>query len=103
MGAQITITGADGQFQAYMARPDRSFAPGVVVLHEVFGVNIYMRETCEELAAHDLIAVCPDLFWRQESGLDLNDWSDAEWKKGLALPGHTYHTLCCTVRIAPLD
>jgi carboxymethylenebutenolidase len=85
MGAQTTITGADGQFQAYIARPNRSFAPAVVVLHEVFGVNTDMRETCDELAAHGFIAVCPDLFWRQEPGLDLNHWSDAEWKKGLAL------------------
>jgi carboxymethylenebutenolidase len=30
------------------------------------------------------IAVCPDLFWRQEPGLDLSHWTDAEWKKGLA-------------------
>ena len=46
-----------------------------------------MREWCDELAAHRFIAVCPDLFWRQEPGLDLNHWSDAEWKKGLALYG----------------
>ena len=31
------------------------------------------------------LAVAPDLFWRQEPGLDLNHWSEAEWKKGLAL------------------
>jgi carboxymethylenebutenolidase len=54
-------------------------------LHEVFGVNNDMRMTCEELALHGFIAVCPDLFWRQERGLDLNSWSEADWKKGLAL------------------
>ena len=68
-----------------MARPKTLPAPAVVVLQEIFGVNMDMRETCDELAAQGFIAVCPDLFWRQEPGLDLNHWSDAEWKKGLAL------------------
>jgi carboxymethylenebutenolidase len=85
MGDKITVTNADGQFSAYMARPDKSVAPAVVVLHEVFGVNMDMRQTCDELAAQGFLAVCPDLFWRQEPGLDLNNWSEAEWKKGLAL------------------
>lgn len=84
VGSQINITSADGQFQAYVARPNKPFAPAVVVLREVFGVNMDMREWCDELAARGFIAVCPDLFWRQEPGVDLNNWSDAEWNKGLA-------------------
>jgi len=85
MKDRITIEGRDGAFSAYMARPKALPAPAVVVLQEIFGVNMDMRETCDELAAQGFIAVCPDLFWRQEPGLDLNHWSDAEWKKGLAL------------------
>ena len=85
MKDRITIEARDGAFGAYMARPKTLPAPAVVVLHEIFGVNMDMRETCDELAAQGFIAVCPDLFWRQEPGLDLNHWSDAEWKKGLAL------------------
>ena len=87
MKDRITIEGRDGAFGAYMAmaRPKTLPAPAVVVLQEIFGVNTDMRETCDELAAHGFIAVCPDLFWRQEPGLDLNHWSDAEWKKGLTL------------------
>src|SRR5580658_2081488 len=85
MQPQITISSPDGRFQAYVARPNKPLAPAVVVLHEVFGVNNDMRKTCDELAANGFIAVCPDLFWRQEPGVDLNNWSDAEWKKGLAL------------------
>jgi len=87
MKDHITIEGRDGAFAAYIARPKTSPAPAVVVLQEIFGVNMDMREWCDELAAHGFIAVCPDLFWRQEPGLDLNHWSDAEWKKGLALYG----------------
>ncbi len=85
MKDHITIEGDDGAFAAYTARPKISPAPAIVVLQEIFGVNRDIRRTCDELAEQGFVAVAPDLFWRQEPGLDLNHWSDAEWKKGLAL------------------
>lgn len=85
MSQSITIQTPDGGFQAYVARPDAARAPVVLVLHEVFGVNDDMRLTCDELAAKGFLAVAPDLFWRQEPGVDLNAWSEEEWRKGLAL------------------
>jgi carboxymethylenebutenolidase len=85
MSNEMTIKVADGEFQAYVARPDTPGAPSVVVLQELFGVNNDMRKWCDELAARGFIAVCPDLFWRQEPGVNLNSWSDADWKKGLSL------------------
>ena len=85
MSQSLTIQTPDGAFQAYVARPDAPTAPVVVVLHEVFGVNDDMRMTCDELAAQGFLAVAPDLFWRQEAGVDLNAWSETEWRKGLAL------------------
>jgi carboxymethylenebutenolidase len=85
MGQTISISTADGDFSAYVARPAAEPAPVVIVLHEVFGVNDDMRATCAELADHGFIAICPDLFWRQERGVDLSAWSEEEWQKGLAL------------------
>jgi carboxymethylenebutenolidase len=85
MSESIKITALDGVFSAYVAKPNAPSAPVIVVLQEVFGVNADMRETCNELADKGFIALCPDLFWRQEPGLDLSHWTEAEWKKGLAL------------------
>ena len=85
MGAYITVDTVDGSFQAYVARPDRSPAPAVVVIQEIFGVNADLRATCDELAAQGYVAISPDLFWRREPGLDLSDRTEAEWKKGFAL------------------
>ncbi|HVJ00566.1 MAG TPA: dienelactone hydrolase family protein, partial [Sphingomonas sp.] len=62
MGEYITITVADGAFQAFVERPALESAPAVVVLHEVFGVNDDMRASCRELAGQGFIAVAPDLF-----------------------------------------
>jgi carboxymethylenebutenolidase len=56
-----------------------------VVLQEIFGVNADIRATCDELAVNGFIAVAPDLFWRDAPGLDLNSWSESDWKQGLAL------------------
>jgi carboxymethylenebutenolidase len=85
MTDRITIPGRDGAFNAYIARPMVLPAPGVVVLHEVFGVNADIRKTCDELADQAFIAVAPDLFWRQEPGVDLSVTSEADWQHGLRL------------------
>src|SRR5216684_7793052 len=85
MKDHITIKGLDGAFGAYVARPKASLAPAVVVLQELFGVNADIRNTCDELAEQGFIAVAPDLFWRQEPGVDLNVTSEADWQHGLRL------------------
>src|SRR6266849_4872392 len=81
----ITIEGRHGVFSAYVARPKALTAPAVVVLHEVFGVNADIRKTCTELAEQGFIAVAPDLFWRQEPGVDLSVTSEPDWQHGLRL------------------
>jgi carboxymethylenebutenolidase len=37
------------------------------------------------LAAQGFIAIAPDLFWRQEPGVDLDVRSEADWQHGLRL------------------
>src|SRR5271155_4283943 len=85
MNDRITIEGRDGAFSAYIARPKASPASAVVVLQELFGVNADIRKTCDELAEQDFIAVAPDLFWRQEPGVDLSVTSEPDWQHGLRL------------------
>ena len=82
MGArEVTIEGPDGRFMAYLAAPEGEKAPGVVVIQEIFGVNAVMREIADGLAADGFAALCPDLFWRQEPGVQLTDQSEAEWQR----------------------
>jgi carboxymethylenebutenolidase len=85
MKNQIVIESPDGTFRAYILMPAKLPAPAVVVLHEVFGVNADIRATCDELAAQGFIAIAPDLFWRQEPGVDLDVTSEADWQHGLRL------------------
>lgn len=87
MSNYITIETNDGSFQAYVARPNShgQHSGAVVVLQEIFGVNAVMRQICDDLAAQGFIAVCPDLFWRIEPGVDITDQSEEEWKKAFDL------------------
>jgi carboxymethylenebutenolidase len=81
----ITVKGQGGTFSAYIARPKTSPASAVVVLQELFGVNADIRRHCDELAEQGYLAVAPDLYWRQEPGVDLNVTSEADWQHGLRL------------------
>jgi carboxymethylenebutenolidase len=85
MGETVTIRTPDGEFAAYLARPAAAKAPAIVVIQEIFGVNTVMRQVADEFAAEGYLAVCPDLFWRIEPGVDITDQSEAEWKKAFEL------------------
>jgi carboxymethylenebutenolidase len=81
----ITIAAPDGRFAAYLALPKQTPAPGVLVIQEIFGVNKVMRELTDGFAGKGYVAVCPDLFWRQEPGIQITDKTDAEWQKAFQL------------------
>ncbi len=85
MSERLSITTPDGAFSAYVARPAAARAPAVVVIQEIFGVNRVMREVCDRLSGAGYLAVCPDLFWRLEPGVDITDQSKAEWDKAFDL------------------
>jgi carboxymethylenebutenolidase len=83
---EITIPSKDGgEFMAYVARPDSGTGPGLVVIQEIFGVNQVMREITDAFAADGFVAVCPDIFWRQEPGIQLTDKTEAEWERAFEL------------------
>ncbi len=88
----ITIKAHDGgTFGAYLATPAAGSGPGLVVIQEIFGVNRVMRDLCDGFAAAGYIACCPDLFWRQEPGVQLTDKSQEEWDKAFGyLQGFDY-------------
>jgi carboxymethylenebutenolidase len=81
----LRVPAQGASFDAYVSRPDASARPVIVVLHEVFGVNSDIRSACDELAQADFLAIAPDLFWRQERGVDLSVRSQTDWEKGLSL------------------
>ncbi len=83
----ITIKTADGgSFSAYASYPDHDGpAPAIILIQEIFGVNAEMREKCDHMAALGYIAVCPDLFWRIEPGIQLSDSVPEQLQRAFSL------------------
>ncbi len=59
------------QINAYLAQPKAiGIYPGVIVLQEIFGVNIHIREVTERIAKLGYVAIAPALFQRQAPGFE---------------------------------
>lgn len=88
----VTIRAADGgSFGAYLATPPATAGSGtgrgggVVLIQEIFGVNKVMRDLADGFARQGYVVLCPDLFWRQEPGIQITDQTEAEWAKAFSL------------------
>jgi carboxymethylenebutenolidase len=82
-GITTSIRAFDGgEFSAYLTLPAGGRGPGIVVLQEIFGVNQSMRDVCDWYAARGFAAICPDLFWRMEPGVELTE-KDSDRARGL--------------------
>jgi carboxymethylenebutenolidase len=82
----VTVKSFDGgEFDAYLSLPAGGYGPGIVVLQEIFGVNRFLRDACDWYAAHGFVALCPDLFWRQEPGVELTDQTKEGWQRAFEL------------------
>jgi len=83
---RIAATDGRGEFAAYVAMPKQTPAGAVVMIQEIFGVNATMRKLSDWVAEMGFIAVSPDLFWRQEAGVQLDpDAGQQQWDKAFAL------------------
>jgi carboxymethylenebutenolidase len=69
---RVRIEVADGTaMEAYVARPAGAGPwPGVLVLQEIFGVNVHIRSVADRIAREGYVALAPDLFHRTDPGFD---------------------------------
>jgi carboxymethylenebutenolidase len=59
---------------AYIAYPERPQpAPAVIVIHEIFGMSDFVRQTTEQLAKDGFVAIAPDLLSRRGGTPALGD------------------------------
>ena len=81
----IRVPLRDGELGAYLAIPDRVPAGAVIAIMEIWGVNDTMRKHAHEFAEAGFICLVPDLFWRQEAGVELYDGNPGDVKKAFDL------------------
>lgn len=82
---RISINAKDGgQFGAYLSLPPTGKGPGILLIQEIFGVNQHIREVADQYASDGFVVLAPDVFWRQEPGVDIG-YDEAGFKKGFGL------------------
>lgn len=83
-----TITAADGgTFAGHVAVPASGHGPGVLVIQEIFGVNAYIRDVCDRLAAAGYVALAPDVFWRVRPGVEFDSSDQATIAPAIEVTG----------------
>ncbi|PUA19492.1 dienelactone hydrolase family protein [Glaciimonas sp. PCH181] len=81
----IIVPLRDGNMGAYLAIPDGPPKGAVIAIMEIWGVNDTMRHHAHEFAEAGFICLVPDLFWRQEPGVELSDGNQEDINKAFDL------------------
>ncbi|HVL57466.1 MAG TPA: dienelactone hydrolase family protein [Burkholderiaceae bacterium] len=81
-GQYIDIRARDGSgsFRAYLATPPSGKGPAIVVAQEIFGINPFIRDVADHYAAQGYVVAAPDLFWRQQPGVELG-YTESDWQQ----------------------
>jgi len=75
---EIKVSTADGAMPAYRAQPAGVAHPAVVlVIHEIFGVHEYIKDTCRRLAKLGYMAIAPELYARHGDPAQLKNVQEA--------------------------
>jgi len=62
-GKMIKFDGAENKLDAYLCRPDEDgIHPGVIVIHEIWGLNDHIKDVADRFAAQGYTALAPHLF-----------------------------------------
>lgn len=61
-GQMIEFATGEAPAQGYLAAPESGTGPGVVVLHEWWGLTEPIRQACDRLAEAGFVALAPDLY-----------------------------------------
>jgi carboxymethylenebutenolidase len=87
MGEQIQLNTTRTQcIGAYLAKPKGTPKGGIVVVQEIFGVNLHMRNVTDRFAEHGYVAIAPAFFDHVETGVELG-YDEAGFKRGRELVG----------------
>jgi len=73
----VRVASHDGdELDAHLVVPERGTGPGIVLLHEAGGITGYVRGVADRLAELNYVTLVPDLFWRIERNVDLQNDKD---------------------------
>ncbi len=68
-------------FKGYITAPAKGVYPGILLLHQEYGLDAAIRSQAEILAALGHIVFVPNLFWREMPDCELNPLNEDDLKK----------------------
>src|SRR3569623_3355050 len=81
----LQVTSFDGhRVGAFLHRPAKTPAPGLVMIPEIFGINLPLREIAARYAGEGFAVLALDIFSRLERDVD-EGYADAAHAEGRAL------------------
>ncbi len=84
----VTVTTGDGKsLSCYVAQPAKQPAPVIVIVQEIFGVTDWLKSFADSLATQGFQAIVPDLFFRLEANLKLDDNNEKDLQKAFKCYG----------------
>ena len=86
MADAINIVIGDASLAALAASPDSGARPGVVILHELFGLTEFIKTRVDWFAARGFAAIAPELYWRIAPGV-VYDYAGADFDRAFATRG----------------
>ena len=84
MSDTLTIQSESGAMPVLRCLPPGGAGPGVVVVHEIFGLSDYVAQRCEDLAAAGYVVYAPELYWRLPETPQFTPDSDDYVQQGIA-------------------
>nr|WP_174507478.1 dienelactone hydrolase family protein [Acinetobacter sp. Marseille-Q1620] len=83
-GTYVDINNGRQSFKAYLTVPETGHGPGIILCQEIFGVNEVMRKQADYLAEEGYTVIVPDLYWRQQRGVELG-YTPEDFEKAFKL------------------
>lgn len=83
-GKTASIAAGSEEIPVWLCEPSGPIRGGVVVLHEIFGLNESMKAEAARWAEEGYLAIVPDLYFRQRPGTAYG-YSDEERDAAIAL------------------
>jgi len=69
---QIPTLNGQGSIPALVVKPQGTPRGAIIVIQEIFGVNPGIAKKAEDWAGEGYLAVAPDVFWRQQPGVEFD-------------------------------
>jgi carboxymethylenebutenolidase len=86
---EVESPGAERAIPGFLARPEEGPAPGIVVIHDVWGANPFYHDFTRRLAGEGFTALLPDFFVREgppsEQTRDAVQARRAQWSQATAI------------------